>query len=110
MSKGPPPEGYDDNPEWTSEDFARARPANEVLPTVAISALVKNRGGRPAGQTKEQVSLRIDRDVLESYRAAGAGWQTRMNDDLRARRRSRYSVAVAARGQGVGAVYAAIAG
>jgi hypothetical protein len=30
MSKLPPPADFDDNPEWTDEDFARARPANEV--------------------------------------------------------------------------------
>jgi uncharacterized protein (DUF4415 family) len=83
MNKTPPPEGYDDNPEWTAEDFARARPAAEVLPAEVIAAFGKPKGGRPRGSTKEQVSLRIDRDVLERFRASGAGWQSRMNDALR---------------------------
>lgn len=73
----------DDNPEWTEADFARARPGAEVLPAELIAALAKNKGGRPRGSDKEQVSLRIDRDVLERFRAAGPGWQTRMNDALR---------------------------
>lgn len=41
--------------------------------------------GRPKGQgLKTATSLRIDKDVLAAYRATGRGWQTRMNDALRA--------------------------
>ena len=41
--------------------------------------------GRPRGQgRKEATSLRIDKDVLTAYRTTGRGWQTRMNDALRA--------------------------
>ena len=43
----------------------------------------RNRGGRPRGSNKEQVSLRIDSDVLARFRAAGPGWQTRINEALR---------------------------
>jgi uncharacterized protein (DUF4415 family) len=32
---------------------------------------------------KEQVSLRIDRDVLDHFQAGGPGWQERINDALR---------------------------
>lgn len=74
----------EDNPEWTEEDFARARPAHEVLPPEVIAAFGKGRVGRPVGTTKDQVSLRIDRDVLERFRAGGPGWQSRMNAALRA--------------------------
>ena len=35
----------------------------------------------PSG--KEQVSLRIDRDVLEHFQDDGPGWQERINDALR---------------------------
>lgn len=41
-------------------------------------------GGRPAGSNKEQVALRIDKDVLAKFRATGPGWQTRINAILRA--------------------------
>lgn len=58
-------------PEW----FAKA--------TVKIDGIPANKGGRPAGSSKEQVSLRIDRDVLERFRAGGPGWQSRMNEALR---------------------------
>ena len=32
---------------------------------------------------KEQISLRIDQDVLEYFREGGPGWQDRINDALR---------------------------
>ena len=32
---------------------------------------------------KEQITLRIDQDVLEHFREGGPGWQDRINDALR---------------------------
>lgn len=44
--------------------------------------------GRPVGSTqavtKEPVKLRLDADVLAALRATGDGWQTRINEMLRA--------------------------
>ena len=41
--------------------------------------------GRPkAATTKEPVKLRLDADVLAALRATGDGWQTRINETLRA--------------------------
>lgn len=41
--------------------------------------------GRPKSVTpKEPVKLRLDADVLAALRASGEGWQTRINDALRA--------------------------
>lgn len=34
-------------------------------------------------EKKEQVTLGLDRDLLDRYRATGEGWQTRINEDLR---------------------------
>lgn len=42
------------------------------------------RRGRPKSATpKEAVSLRLDPDVLDHFRAGGAGWQSRINAALR---------------------------
>lgn len=39
--------------------------------------------GRPAGSgTKEQVTLRIDKDTLDFYKSKGEGWQTFINQVL----------------------------
>jgi uncharacterized protein (DUF4415 family) len=35
------------------------------------------------GRAKRQVTLRLDPDVIEKFRATGAGWQSRINDALR---------------------------
>lgn len=46
---------------------------------------VKARRGRPpAGRTaKVQVTLRLDADTLEAFKAEGPGWQSRIDDTLR---------------------------
>lgn len=54
-----------------------------VAAGLAERAARRSKGGRPAGSNKEQVALRIDKDVLACWRASGAGWQSRMNDALR---------------------------
>jgi uncharacterized protein (DUF4415 family) len=75
-----------DNPEWTRENFARARPAKDVLPPGLYQAAVKRyRGQRGPQKTpvKQDIKLRIDPDILASFKATGPGWQSRMNDALR---------------------------
>jgi uncharacterized protein (DUF4415 family) len=53
--------------------------------TLMRSAIVQRRAGRPTGTgNKEQVAIRFDKDVLDAFRATGRGWQTRMNDALKA--------------------------
>jgi uncharacterized protein (DUF4415 family) len=40
--------------------------------------------GRPKlASPKEQINIRLDAEVLERLRAAGPGWQTRINEILR---------------------------
>ncbi|MBI4515016.1 MAG: BrnA antitoxin family protein [Deltaproteobacteria bacterium] len=42
--------------------------------------------GLPVAARKEQIALRVDAEVLAWFRAQGAGWQTRMNEVLKAYR------------------------
>ena len=73
-----------DNPEWTEADFARARPAAEILPVEVLDAFRRARG-RPKSETpKISIKLRLDPDVVEAFRDQGPGWQSRMNTALRA--------------------------
>ena len=81
MSPDKPVVFDEDNPEWTGQDFARARPISD-FPGLA-AAFPKSKGGRPRGSNKQAVSLRLDRDVIEKFKATGPGWQARMNDALR---------------------------
>ena len=66
----------DDAPEMTAEDFARA----DVYR--AGQLVRRGRGRSKAAETREQIALRIDRALLERYRASGPGWQTRMHAAL----------------------------
>lgn len=58
------------------------RPLTREEMQAGIEAYRKQRG-RPAGSEKESTTIRFDRDVLAAFRAAGPGWQTRMNAALR---------------------------
>ncbi|MGO4337850.1 BrnA antitoxin family protein [Labrys sp. KB_33_2] len=75
-----------DNPNWTEEDFARAKIATEVLPPAVVEALAKRRRGQRGPQkapTKALVSLRLDQDIIDRFKAEGPGWQSRINEALR---------------------------
>ncbi len=85
MRKTPNPEAIDaENPEWTKEDFARAVPFSQLPEPLQtkLRSLKKPRGPQKAA-TKEVVTIRLSRDVVERLRASGPGWQTRVDTALR---------------------------
>ncbi len=86
-SEKPPVVFDDDNPEWTDADFARARPIAEFPALAKAFPNGSKPRGRPKGSTtsgKSQVTLRLDTDIIERFKADGPGWQSRMNAALRA--------------------------
>ena len=88
MAKKLNPEMVDTtNPEWSVKDFAKAKPAGDVLEKlfgkVQAKEMLKPKRGRPKSvASKEHVNLRVDPEVLEQFMASGPGWQTRMNAAL----------------------------
>ena len=70
-----------ENPEWTREMFRKARPAKKVFSHLDLPR-PKGRGLQKA-PTKVQTTIRLDRDLIEHFRAQGRGWQTSINDVLR---------------------------
>lgn len=76
------PDTDTDSPPLDEAWFAKARPAHDVLPASVLAA-ARRPAGRPAGSNKVSTTVRFDRDILEAFRAGGAGWQTRMNAALR---------------------------
>jgi len=70
------PHEYDEAPEWTEEDFARA--------DLYHGTRLIRRGRPPLERPKEAVKLRLSPDVLDHFRASGPGWQTRINAALEA--------------------------
>ena len=79
----------DDAPEWTDEmfDAAEIRIGRKVV-RAATGVLTKD-GIRPIGRPplgdapKKQVTLRLDADLIDRFRATGKGWQSRINEPLR---------------------------
>lgn len=79
----------DDIPELTEEwfDHGEIRIGNKVI-RPATGVLTKD-GIRPIGRPtlgdapKKQVTLRLDADLIERFRATGKGWQSRINAALR---------------------------
>ncbi|HQT80072.1 MAG TPA: BrnA antitoxin family protein [Rhodopila sp.] len=68
----------DDAPELTADMLDNA----EVFDG---DRFVRRGRGRPKADTvKEQISVRLDPDVIAKLREAGPGWQSRLNDLLRA--------------------------
>lgn len=81
MNKRPKLDSTDaENPPWTAQE------AQAAVPFTALPAglQAKLRGRPKAAVTKEPVKLRLDADVLAALRDSGDGWQTRINDMLRA--------------------------
>lgn len=79
MKKRPNPEMVDEeNPEWTDEMFAQAKPFS-ALPSPLKAKL---RGRPKSPNAKVAISLRLPRETLARWRATGPGWQTRMKKRL----------------------------
>lgn len=48
------------------------------------TAFKQPRRGRPLGSgTKTHITLRLDTDVVNRFKASGGGWQTRINEALK---------------------------
>jgi uncharacterized protein (DUF4415 family) len=73
----------DDTPEWTGADFAKAKRVWDIPELAHLSNRKRGERGPQKTPTKQQVTLRLDRDIVERFRATGEGWQSRINDALR---------------------------
>jgi uncharacterized protein (DUF4415 family) len=82
--------------EWIDPDDAPKLTA-EMLDQAEVfqgkSFLRRGRGRPKSAAAKQQISVRLDPDVLAALRAAGPGWQSRINDLLRQALRVRKSPA-----------------
>ncbi|MCB1497931.1 MAG: BrnA antitoxin family protein [Bauldia sp.] len=71
----------DDTAPLTGDEVRQLRPATEVFEAIGLPA-PRPVGRPPVENPKERISLRVDADVLETFRSTGRGWQTRMNTVL----------------------------
>jgi uncharacterized protein (DUF4415 family) len=68
--------------ELTAADFRAMKPLDHFP---ELAKLIRGRGERGPQKTptKQQVTLRLDKDVLDRFRSTGSGWQKRINEALR---------------------------
>lgn len=69
------PEEYEDVPELTEEEAARA--------VLHINGVPVKRGRPPLANPKIHLNVRLDADVVARARRPGKGWQTKFNATLR---------------------------
>jgi uncharacterized protein (DUF4415 family) len=74
-----------ENPPWTEEELKSARPFREVFPEIAekMEKAIAARGRPKVEAPKVAVTLRLDPDVLEKFKASGKDWRSRMAEELR---------------------------
>lgn len=75
MSKDPPRRPRTLNDARTEAEAAFKKATVKVAPAVPKTTA--------APGVREQVTLRIDQDVLEYFQGSGPGWQDRINEALR---------------------------
>lgn len=68
-----------ENPEWTAADAAQAVSFTQLPGTLQA----KLRGRPKAAVTKERITIRISPDVLDTFRATGSGWQSKIDAALK---------------------------
>ncbi len=71
-----------DNPEWTKASVTASMPFSTALPK--LSENIKRSRGRPAlDKPRQQISIRLDPDVIKKFKATGPKWQSKINDVLK---------------------------
>jgi uncharacterized protein (DUF4415 family) len=74
-----------DSPPLTKEELASMRPFREVFPEIAekMEKAIAARGRPKVEAPKVAVTLRLDPEILEKFKASGKGWRGRMAEELR---------------------------
>lgn len=75
----------EENPEWTAETSASAKPV-WAFPELVEILQKHGKLGRPpmaADDKKHRVTLYLDPDIIARLKQGGKGWQTRANAELR---------------------------
>ena len=69
--------------ELMSADLKDFRAAEEILSSPLMQKLSVQGRAEQDALTKERITIRLSRDVVEKFCATGEGWQTRLDAALR---------------------------
>lgn len=72
-------------PAPTKQPAPEKKPAagERIIKAAKEAREITKRGPKPSGKAKQLITLRLDPDVIEGFKAGGEGWQSRMNQALR---------------------------
>ena len=83
MSKKLNPEMVDEeNPEWTAEMLSQSVRFHS-LPESLRAKLARPPRGPQKAPVKVSTTIRLSPDVIEAFKSAGDGWQTRIDSALK---------------------------
>lgn len=70
-----------ENPEWTAAEAKNAVPFSG-LPNSLQAKLSSRTRGVQLSPTKSRITIRLSPSVVDSFKATGTGWQTRIDAAL----------------------------
>jgi uncharacterized protein (DUF4415 family) len=73
----------DDAPPWNDDVWERAEIRDGARLIRAATGTLTKLGRPKADNPKRQVTLRLDGEILDHFRASGPGWQGRINAILK---------------------------
>ena len=67
-----------ENPEWTTVEASNAMSFSELSKSLQAKLLSRTRGAQ-LSPTKSRITIRLSPNVVDSFKATGSGWQSRMD-------------------------------
>lgn len=81
---------------FTDEELTQFKPIEQVMPENLLNVLLSHQTemeekglmprkltrGKQKAPTKQSVTIRLSREVIDAFKATGQGWQTRINEAL----------------------------
>jgi uncharacterized protein (DUF4415 family) len=68
-----------DDFEWTAAEIKASKKINSLPKSLQAKLASRKSRGPQIAQTKIPTTIRLSSDVIESFKATGAGWQTKID-------------------------------
>jgi uncharacterized protein (DUF4415 family) len=68
-----------DDFEWTKEELNASKKINSLPKSLQLKLASRKRRGPQSAPTKISTTIRLSSEVINSFKATGAGWQTKID-------------------------------
>jgi uncharacterized protein (DUF4415 family) len=69
----------DENFEWSAEELKKSKKFRDLPESLQTKLASRKLRGAQVLPTKVSTTIRLSSDVIEAFKASGAGWQTRID-------------------------------